>query len=93
MVVARKRFIPQQKFTLIPSFSVTPIHLSPAVRSTLELLPIGWDAIFFSTFVRMRRVNALYMRHNCIQFTEKKQQLLKFDFSAQIFNIMYLTIQ
>ena len=39
------------------------------------------------------RVNALYMRHNCIQFTEKKQQLLMFDFSAQIFNIAYLTIQ
>ena len=31
------------------------------------------------------RVNALYMRHNCIQSTEKKQQLLMFDFSAQIY--------
>ena len=40
------------EFALIPSFSVTPIQLSPAVHSTLELLPIGWDAIF-STFVCM----------------------------------------
>ena len=35
MVVARKRFIPQQEFPLIPSFSVTPIQPSLAVHSTL----------------------------------------------------------
>ena len=52
MVVARKRFIPQQEFSLIPSFSVTPIQLLTAVHSTLELLPIVWDTVL--TFVRMR---------------------------------------
>ena len=52
MVVARKGFIPQQEFPLIPSFFITPIQLSPAVHSTLELLLVDWDAIF-STFVRM----------------------------------------
>ena len=35
--------------------------------------------------IRYTRVNVLYMRHNCIQSTEKKQQLLMFDFSAQIY--------
>ena len=53
MVVAQKQFIPQQEFPLIPSFSVTPIQLLPAVRSTLELLLVGWD-VSFSTFVHMR---------------------------------------
>ena len=46
MVVARKWFIPQQQFSLIPSFSVTPIQVLTAVHSTVELLPIGWDAVF-----------------------------------------------
>ena len=50
MVVARKRFIPQHEFPLIPSFSVTRIQLSPAVRSTLT----RWLGRHFSTFVRMR---------------------------------------
>jgi len=52
MIVPQKLFIPQQEFALIPSFSVTPIQLLLGVHSTLELLPVGWDAIF-STFVRM----------------------------------------
>ena len=53
MVVARKRFIPQQEFPLIPSysFSVTPIQPLPAVHSTLNQLA---GMLFFSTFVRMR---------------------------------------
>ena len=34
-------------------YSTKTIQLLPAVRSTLKLLPVGWDAIF-STFGRMR---------------------------------------